>query len=77
MNSPNVAAGFFGGSAYNFLKFIKYYYEILKLLYKKNIFIGSEQNIYTFIGKLHPEISKIIKSGDYQFLINYFVTSKK
>ena len=77
MNDPNVAAGFFGGSSYNILKFIKYYYEILELFYEKNIFIGSEQNIYALIGKLHPEIATIIKSGDYEFLINYFIANKK
>ena len=61
MNSPNVAAGFFGGSTNNILKFINYYYQILDLFYENNIFIGSEQNIYTFVCKLHPEIANIIK----------------
>ena len=73
MNDFNVAAGFFGGRFDYIIKFIKYYYEILELFYAKKKFIGSEQNIYAIVGYLHPEIVKIIKSGSYEFLKNYFV----
>ena len=73
MNNANVAGGFFGGSSDNLIKFIKYYYEILELFYKNKIYIGTDQNIYAIVGRLHPEIAKIINSGHYQFLINYFL----
>ena len=77
MNDINVAANFFGGRGDNILKFIKYYYEILELFYKHKIYIGTDQNIFTIVGRLHPEIATIINSGNYNFLKNYFVSKKK
>ena len=73
MNDYNVAAGFFGGRNDYLMKFIEFYYKVINIFYSKKVFIGSEQNIYSIIGYSHPEIVKIINSGDYQYLKSYFI----
>ena len=72
MNDVNISANCFAGRYDYLIKFIKFYYEILELLYRHNKFIGSEQNIFTFIAHLHPEITNVIISGDNLFFKKYF-----
>ena len=60
MNDFNVAGGFFGGRADYLIKFREYYYEILDLFYKHKKYIGTEQNLFTIVGYLHPEIVNLI-----------------
>ena len=73
MNDVNVAGGFFGGRFDYLIEFRKFYYEVLELFYKNNKYIGTDQNLFAIVGKLHPEIANIIISGDYSFLYNYFI----
>ena len=56
----NVAAGMFGGQAIALKKFINLYYKTIKLFIKKNIFIGKDQNIFTYIAFLYPNIVKLV-----------------
>lgn len=63
--NSNVAAGLFGGQIKNTLLFIELYYKIIKLFLKHKIFIGKEQNIFTYIAFAHPEIVKLVFSRDY------------
>lgn len=61
----NVIGGIFGGQSQNILKFIKLYYITLRLFIKKGIFIGKDQNIFTYIAFSHPEIVKLIFCKNY------------
>ena len=51
----NVAGGVFGGQPENTLKFINFYYDAIRLFIKNNLFIGKEQNIYTYVALSHPQ----------------------
>ena len=59
--SMNVCGGFFGGQKKNSLKFIEYYYDILKLFIKKKLFIGKDQNLFAFVAYAHPEVVELIR----------------
>ena len=61
----NVDASMFGGQIKNTMKFINYYYEALKLFIKNNLFIGKEQNIFTFVAFSHPEEINLILCKEY------------
>ena len=61
----NVIGGIFGGQKKNILKFIVYYYETIRLFLNKKIFIGKDQNIFTFIAFAHPEVVKLIMCKNY------------
>jgi hypothetical protein len=69
----NVAAGLFGGQIKKTLLFIKLYYEALHTFLNHNIFIGKEQNIFTYIAFSHPEIVKLVfANNNYFYLKKYF-----
>ena len=70
-NDINVIGGLFGGQVENILKFGEYYYEAIKEYEKKNLFIGKDQNIYTFVAFSHPEIVKLVFFPDYLFFKVY------
>ena len=70
-NDINVIGGLFGGQVENILKFGNYYYEAIKEYEKKNLFIGKDQNIYTFVAFSHPEIVKLVFFPDYLFFKVY------
>ena len=71
--SINVAGGIFGGQKKNTLKFINLYYEALKLFIKNKIFIGKEQNIFTYAAFSHPEVVKLQFSRTYYDFKPYLV----
>ena len=57
----------FGGQSINALKFINYYYDGLKLYIKNNLFIGKDQNIFTFIAFSHTnEVNLIFCKGYFE-----------
>ena len=70
-NDINVIGGFFGGQADNILKFSNHYYKAIDEYSKKNLFIGKDQNIYTFVSFSHPEIVKLVYFPNYQFFKIY------
>ena len=70
----NVAANLFGGQVENCLKFINYYYESLLLFIKKKIFIGKEQNIYTYIAFSHPEIFNLVLYNNNYTLLRIYLS---
>ena len=61
----NVAGGFFGGQVKKLLKFVDLYYDTIKMFYKNNLYIGKEQNIYTYMAFAHPEIIKLVQLRGY------------
>jgi hypothetical protein len=67
----NSIAGFFGGQSKNILKFIDFYYDTIKLFIKKKLFIGKEQNIFTFVAFSHPEIINLVFFKNYYGFKNY------
>lgn len=67
----NVIGGLFGGKIENILKFIELYHKAIKLFYKKKIFIGKDQNIYTYLAFSHPEIIKLVLFPDYGYFKSY------
>ncbi len=68
----NVAGGMFGGKPEKLLKFIELYYKSLNLFAKRKIFIGKDQNIFTYISLSHPDIVKLIYApGTYYFNKKY------
>jgi hypothetical protein len=70
--SYNVAGGMFGGRADYVMKFANIYYNTLTLFIKHKIYIGKDQNIFTFIGFLHPEIVNLIYTKmDYYYFVKY------
>ena len=67
MNDINVDGSMFGGQPINTLKFINYYYDGLKLYIKNNLFIGKDQNIFTFIAFSHTnEVNLIFCKGYFE-----------
>ena len=75
-NDYNIAGNAYGGRADYLKKFINYYYDVFKLFMEKEKFIGSDQNLYSIVSYLHPEITKNIYSKDYQFLKSYYLDDK-
>ena len=71
-NSRNTAGDIYGGRADYFIKFINYYYDIFLLWMKNGKFIGSDQNLYSVIGYLHPEVLKKVNLKDFPGLRDYF-----
>jgi len=68
----NVAGGVFGGQPENTLKFINFYYDAIRLFIKNNLFIGKEQNIYTYVAlSLPQEINLIFWNDGYYFPKRY------
>ena len=61
----NVIGGIFGGQCLNLLKFINLYYNSIRLFLKNNLFIGKDQNIFTYIAFSHPEVVKLIFCKSY------------
>lgn len=67
----NVIGGLFGGKIENILKFIELYHNAIKLFYKKKLFIGKDQNIYTYLAFSHPEIIKLVLFPGYGYFKTY------
>ena len=61
----NVIGGIFGGQKENLLKFIELYYETIRIFIKHKIFIGKDQNIFTYVAFAHPEVIKLIFCKNY------------
>ena len=64
-NDINVIGGLFGGQVDNILKFSDHYYRAINKYIKNNLFIGKDQNIYTFVAFSHPEIVKLVFFRNY------------
>jgi hypothetical protein len=70
----NVGGGVFGGQPKNLLMFINYYYETIKLFISHKIFIGKEQNIFTFVAYKYPDIINLVYSGgNYYYFKDYLL----
>ena len=67
----NVAGNFFGGQAKNFIKFVNFYYKALRLFIKKKLFIGKDQNIFTYVAFSHPEIMNLVLCNNYKYFKAY------
>ena len=67
----NVIGGLFGGQIENILKFIELYYNAIKIFIEKKIFIGKDQNIYTYVAFSHPEIINLVLFPNYKYFKKY------
>jgi len=77
-HKANVGGGLFGGRSDYLIKFIYLYYKAIKLFKKKKKFIGSEQNIYTYVSFLHKDITNIINSnGNFHYFKLYLSSQYK
>ena len=61
----NVVGTIFGGQEKNFLKFIDLYYAAIRLFIKNKIFIGKDQNIFTYVAFAHPDVVKLKRCKTY------------
>ena len=71
----NVAGGFFGGKSQYLIKFCDLYYNAIKIFIKHKIFIGKDQNLFTYVSYLNPKIVKIVHSHkvqDWYYFKYYF-----
>ena len=69
----NVCGDIFGGQIKNTIKFINFYYKSIRLFIKNNLFIGKDQNIYTYVAFAHPEIINLIKCKTYRDFKQYLM----
>ena len=67
----NVDASTFGGQRDFVIKFSDAYYDTIRLFIKNNIFIGKEQNIMAFVFYFYPNISKLVYSGKWKYMLEY------
>jgi hypothetical protein len=68
----NVAGGMFGGRPEKLIKFIDLYYKSIDEYVQHNLFIGKDQNLFTYISFSHPDIVKLAFSkGNYFFFKKY------
>ena len=69
--SYNVDGSCFGGKREFVIKFCNLFYEMVRIYIQKNIFIGKDQNIMAFIAYFYPNITNLIYSGKWKYLIEY------
>ena len=67
----NVIGGLFGGQVENIIKFICLYYNAIKKFIKSKIFIGKDQNIYTYVAFANPKIVKLVLFPNYMYFKIY------
>jgi hypothetical protein len=67
----NVDASTFGGEINYVIQFCNLYYKTIKLFIRKKIFIGKEQNIMAYIFYFYPNITKLIYSGKWKYMLEY------
>ena len=63
--NTNVIGGIFGGQKINVLKFIDLYYNAIRLFIKHNLFIGKDQNIFSYVAFAHPDVVKLKRCRDF------------
>ena len=61
----NVIGGIFGGQKKNLLKFCDLYYDAIRLFIKNKLFIGKDQNIFTYVAFAHPDVVKLKKCREF------------
>ena len=61
----NIDASMFGGQKEKFLKFIDLYYNAIRLFIKHNLFIGKDQNIFSYVAFAHPDVVKLKRCRDF------------
>ena len=64
-------ASAFGGQREFVIKFSNIYYDTIRLFIKHNIFIGKDQNIMAFIFYFYPNITKLVYSGKWKYMLDY------
>ena len=69
--SYNVDGSCFGGNREHVIQFCNLFYEMIRVYIKKNIFIGKDQNMMAFIAYFYPNITKLVYSGRWKYLIEY------
>jgi len=67
----NVDASTFGGQRDFVIQFCDTYYDTINLFIKNNIFIGKEQNIMAYVFYFYKNITKLIYSGKWKYMLEY------
>ena len=55
-------AGFFGGQKRMIKELYKLFYKELEVWYKRGIYFGDEENIFSYISIHYPDIIKVVKT---------------
>ena len=61
-------AGFFGGQKKMIIELYKIYYKVLEEFYKNSIYLGCEENIYSYISVHYPNVIKVIKNKRFSYI---------
>ena len=69
--SYNIDGSCFGGQRDYVIQFCDIFYDLVRIYIKKNIFIGKDQNMMAFIAYFYPNITKLVYSGRWKYLIEY------
>lgn len=67
----NVDASTFGGQRDYVINFSNVYYDTIRLFIKNRIFIGKEQNIMAYVFYFYPNITKLVYSGKWKYMLEY------
>ena len=67
----NVDASTFGGQRDYVINFSNIYYDTIRLFIKNRIFIGKEQNIMAYVFYFYPNITKLVYSGKWKYMLEY------
>ena len=74
LSKINVGSGIFGGHFENLLKFLELYYETIEIFATKYLFLGKEQDIYTYVALSHPDVVNLILTKSYYFYFKSFLS---
>ena len=69
--SYNIDGSCFGGRRDYVIQFCNLFYDLVRVYIKKNIFIGKDQNMMAFIAYFYQNITKLVYSGKWKYLIEY------
>ena len=69
--SYNVDGSCFGGKRDYVIQFCNLFYDTVRIYIQKNIFIGKDQNIMAYIAYFYSNITKLVYSGGWKYLIEY------
>ena len=67
----NVDASTFGGQRNYVIQFSDVYYDTIRLFINNKIFIGKEQNVMAYVFYFYPNISKLVYSGKWKYMLEY------
>ena len=67
----NVDASTFGGQRNYVIQFSDAYYDTIRSFINNRIFIGKEQNVMAYVFYFYQNISKLVYSGKWKYMLEY------